>query len=253
MSIELLEASGEYYTGSPPVTGTPCSMSCWFHTYGNTSANTQRLVMVQDLASTGDVLSLYAEVEDPISNSYVAAQHYDGTSSAGTTSTGLVSANTWHHAAGVFTSDSSRSAFIDGGNKATNSDSRTAVSDIDGVNIGGLEFPGAQQELDGRLAEVGIWNVALTDAEIAILGDGYSPLLIRPQSLVFYLPFVGGSTVELIAGTSFTTNGTPTKGVDHPPIIYPGASNVYVPSAAAVYHKYFFKYGNRLIGVNVEQ
>jgi hypothetical protein len=43
---------------------------------------------------------------------------------------------------------------------------------------------------DGRTAEVGIWNAALTAAEIASLAKGMTPDKIRPQSLVFYAPLV---------------------------------------------------------------
>jgi hypothetical protein len=42
----------------------------------------------------------------------------------------------------------------------------------------------------GQIAEVGIWNVALTAAEIASLAKGMTCDKIRPQSLVYYAPLV---------------------------------------------------------------
>ncbi len=34
------------------------------------------------------------------------------------------------------------------------------------------------------------WNVALTDAEVAALASGVSPLLVRPENLVRYRPLI---------------------------------------------------------------
>lgn len=43
---------------------------------------------------------------------------------------------------------------------------------------------------EGDIAEVGIWNVALTQPEIASLSRGMTCNKIRPQNLVFYAPLV---------------------------------------------------------------
>ena len=64
-----------------------------------------------------------------------------------------------------------------------------------------------QNYCDGSLAEAAIWNAALSDAEVAALATGVSPLLVRPGSLVFYAPLardlldrVGG--LQLLKGRS---------------------------------------------------
>ena len=44
--------------------------------------------------------------------------------------------------------------------------------------------------MNGLIAEVGIWNAALTAAEIASLAKGMTCDKVRPQSLVFYAPLV---------------------------------------------------------------
>lgn len=49
---------------------------------------------------------------------------------------------------------------------------------------------------DGRIAEFAVWDVILTAAEMAALGAGISPLLIRPASLVSYVPLLGGQSPE---------------------------------------------------------
>jgi hypothetical protein len=44
--------------------------------------------------------------------------------------------------------------------------------------------------MGGQIAEVGIWNAALTAAEVASLAKGMTCDKVRPQNLVFYAPLV---------------------------------------------------------------
>ena len=63
--------------------------------------------------------------------------------------------------------------------------------------------------MTGQMAEVGIWNVALTDAEIASLADGMTCDKVRPQSLVFYAPLVR-ELIDARGGLTITNNNTAT-------------------------------------------
>lgn len=90
--------------------------------------------------------------------------------------------------------------------------------------LGGASF------INGRIAEVGVWNVALSAAEVASLSKRYSPRLIRPQSLVSHWPLMGNASPEPDAWKhkyDLTLNGTGPKG-DHPPIIVPSPA-IYLP------------------------
>lgn len=49
---------------------------------------------------------------------------------------------------------------------------------------------------DGRIAEWAVWDAILTAAEHAALGRGIDPRLIRPQSLVSYIPLYGAQSPE---------------------------------------------------------
>ncbi len=68
--------------------------------------------------------------------------------------------------------------------------------------------------MTGQIAEVGIWNVALTDAEIASLADGMTCDKVRPQSLVFYAPLVR-DLQDVRGGLTITNNNTATVA-NHP-------------------------------------
>jgi hypothetical protein len=70
--------------------------------------------------------------------------------------------------------------------------------------------------MGGQIAEVGIWNVALTAAEIASLADGMTCDKVRPQSLVFYAPLVR-DLQDVRGGLTITNNNTATVA-NHPRI-----------------------------------
>ncbi len=63
-------------------------------------------------------------------------------------------------------------------------------------------------------AEVGIWNAALTAAEIASLANGMTCDKVRPQSLVFYAPLVR-DLIDQKGGLTITNNNGATVA-NHP-------------------------------------
>ncbi len=66
----------------------------------------------------------------------------------------------------------------------------------------------------GQMAEVGIWNAALTAAEVASLAKGMTCDKIRPQSLVFYAPLVR-DLIDQKGGLTITNNNGATVAA-HP-------------------------------------
>lgn len=133
------------------------------------------------------------------------------------------SANTWHHACGKFIANNSRAVLIDGGSKGTNSTNQL-VAAADTVAIGATAFNGSVVSSSNlvRVAEFGLWNVELTDEEVESLAQGFSPLLIRPDSLISYLPMYDGSgdAIDVIDGATWTLTGT-VGDAEHPEIIQP--------------------------------
>ncbi|KKK59939.1 hypothetical protein LCGC14_3029330, partial [marine sediment metagenome] len=86
------------------------------------------------------------------------------------------------------------------------------------VSIGRSGISTPQSYMDESIAEVAIWNVALSNAEVALLAKGFSPLLIKPESLVSYWPLVRDDDNDWIGGFDLTAFNTPTVS-DHPPVI----------------------------------
>jgi hypothetical protein len=76
---------------------------------------------------------------------------------------------------------------------------------------------------DGMLAEFAVWDVILDAAEAAALGKGLSPLLIRPASLVEYIPMIRDNVSFRRAAPTVTATGIQ----PHPSVIYPGGLRVF--------------------------
>jgi hypothetical protein len=205
--------------GTARVTTTPLTLACWFNSDSQTA---DQVLLAASEAGAGNRDGFYmfaggAQAGDPV---LATTRNADLSSSASST-TGYT-AGTWHHACAVFASATDRRAFIDGGSKGTNATSRTPAPTRYLAGISNeLTF-----DINGRLAELGIWNVALTDEEVAALGRGYSPLLVRPASLVEYWRCIEGTGATVVrnfrsGGPEFTIQGDGVSRADHPRIIQP--------------------------------
>jgi len=80
---------------------------------------------------------------------------------------------------------------------------------------------------------VAIWQAQLSEAEIVSLAKGFSPLLIRPASLIFYAPLTrnngSGGWIELVDGRQLIEVNSPVVA-EQPRIIQP-AQSLIVPSS----------------------
>ena len=186
----------------------PITMACWFKTSNNTL--NQGLLNICDNATGGQGIRMNAQgavAGDPIRILTV------GTAATAVDTTAGFSVNTWTHACGVFASATSRTAYINGGNSATNTVSSTATGE-NRLFMGVIRAASAfSNYLNGHLAEVGVWNAALTAAEVASLASGVSPRLIRPESLTVYAPLIR-ELADTMGSVTITNNGTATVS-DH--------------------------------------
>lgn len=143
------------------------------------------------------------------------------------------SVGTLHHAAAVFASSTSRTAYLDGVPGTTNTGLSTPLS-INRTNIG-VRQNGAGGRVgffDGRIGEAAIWQAALTTAEIVALASGCSPLRIRPELLLAYCDIVRDG--RNFKGTAFSNVGSPAAAA-HAPRIYRPHGFYTAPSATQAY------------------
>ena len=233
MAYDFVRADSENFrfSGFAPVT--PLTMACWFNSDDIT--NVQTLLAAPDSGANGHYHRVFLWGSN---NDKIGIQTGDAGGNSIASTAGSYSITTWHHACGVSATTTDRRVYLDGTNdKGTNAVLRTPAG-IDRFAIGALDelTPGAY--MDGRIAEVGVWDIALTDAEVDVLAAGYSPLFVRPQSLVFYAPLMR-EKVERISAFTFTDVGTPVVAA-HPRIIYPARARIiHVPAAAAVSNPWY--------------
>lgn len=198
------------------VTAAPLTMACW----GKTSITgaTQTLFALNNSASAPDRNDFLFGIGS-------TQQLYVGTGDGGAAtyalSANIISANTWFHACARYASATSREAILNGGTPVINTTSRTP-SGINRLTLGVLNGSSFSSPFapagNGDLAEVAIWNVALSDEEVINLSEGVSPQMIRPSSLVFYAPLV--RELVDIMGNPLSTIGSLSVS-DHCRIINP--------------------------------
>jgi hypothetical protein len=132
---------------------------------------------------------------------------------ATSTSTTAIPLNTWSHTAAVFASTSYRQGYLNGVASTANTTSLSVA--LAQMSVGARIAPALSTvPFLGSIAEVGIWNAALTQPEIASLAKGITCDKVRPQSLVFYAPLVR-DLIDYKGGLTITNNNTATVA-NHP-------------------------------------
>jgi hypothetical protein len=124
---------------------------------------------------------------------------------------------TWFHAAFSSTSASTNDMKIyANGVQGTNQiSSNNLISSITNSVIPQINGRNGANNLNSfQSAEVGIWNAALTAAEIASLAKGMTCDKVRPQNLVFYVPLVR-DLIDQKGGLVITNNNGATVA-NHP-------------------------------------
>jgi len=135
------------------------------------------------------------------------------------------SLSAWHHCGGVlnFGADTITPYF---NGVAENSGAATFANAVyTSSYIAGGDYIGAAVDgsasVNGRLAELAIWNVDIGAEGFALLAKGVSPLSIRPEALVSYYRLLGAYSTEhdeITGRASTVTNATKAA---HPRITYP--------------------------------
>src|SRR3990167_238863 len=216
------------------VTAAPLTFACWIYPTAFTVVQYLMSVSRNDGGAAPDGFMLFIPT-----NAILSAQTVNNGSAATATSTAL-SANVWRHAAGVIASATSRTAYRNGVAGTEETTSKTPATTPDTTNIGARILRDASVNNPATLttiAESAIWNAALTAAEILQLSLGYSPLFVRPESLVAYYPLIrgdsSGNEPDYMGGLTMVEQGTVAVAT-HARVFYPSSPiKLGVPAAAA--------------------
>lgn len=203
--------TSQYLNCAAPIAAAPITMACWARRTSMTG--NASFIHLSNLAALSGGFNLIHNATAGVVR--VNVQQAGGTAQIASTTTNMV-LNKWHHVCGVFSSSTSRSAYIDGGNSAGPNTVSVTPNNVSTTLIGVAWFNSYLSYIPGNVADVGIWNAVLTTSEIASLAQGVSCRLIRPQSLVFYAPLIR-NLVDVRGSLTLTNIGSATVA-DHPRI-----------------------------------
>jgi hypothetical protein len=221
--------SDAFRVNSTPVTAAPMTWCCWFQTDDVTDDGT--LLWMGDKDAEDQYW--FIQVRGTVSGDPLDLNASDGGGQTITTTTG-VSANTWHHVAAVFTASDDRDIYLDAAGKASGTADH-APSGVDRFSIGVLDRASPVSYHTGLIAEVSVWNVALTLAEITWLSKGFSALTLvhRLRSLVIYHDLIRDSNHPYI-GADMTAVNTPAISA-HCPIRYAGLQSLILKGTPSLF------------------
>ena len=131
------------------------------------------------------------------------------TANANAVATANYTTNAWNMATAVGTSSTSRNVYINGNNAGTNNTTRVITTPtrwLVAANYTGTVNPA----YEGRISEVGIWNAALTTADINSLYTGIRSSSVKPQNLKIYAPLIRDISDQTSSTTSFSNTLTDT-------------------------------------------
>jgi len=140
--------------------------------------------------------------------------------SAGTNGAAKVTLNidaTWAGIVGVFTNDALRDSYVQAiANTAQNTASRVVADVIKYISAGG--FLSSANYFTGRIAELAIWNAALTTQQITDYLAGNAASGIAAANLIEYVPMSTNSLLNLgtDADGDLTAAGNAAFDSDHP-------------------------------------
>lgn len=217
MARYFTRANTEYLfrSASAPITDAPFTASAWANTAADTTADDFCIFQLQDASGAQDYWRLNAGPAGQ-AGEFAFVVRDTGNSAQQAVSTIVPTIGVWYNVIGVARSSTDRECFVNGGNSGVNVVNRSP-NNVDSVAIGREMDSSPDDPWDGPLAEIGVWDVGLSDLEVFLLAQGRPPPTIRPQSLVAYWPLYGVSDRDFWnARFNMTAFNTPTW-ISHPP------------------------------------
>jgi hypothetical protein len=205
MSYEFFNANGngtDYIQATASLFSYPFTVNFWF--YPTVSAMGTLIMFI--LHNTTDNQRFTVQV-----NTTTTRLQFNAftTANAIATAGANYTTNAWNMATAVGTSSTSRTIYINGGNAVTNTTSRVITTPTRWLLASNYSTSIIPQ-YEGRISEVGIWNAALTTADINSLYAGMRSSSVNPQNLKVYAPLIRDISDQTSSTTSFSNTLTDT-------------------------------------------
>lgn len=187
MSRENDLTEGNYLEaiGVPFSTG-PCTLACWVYPFGSSFFDCFAVIKKGASPPNGGFT-----IGMQIGNAWCDVwDNSGGPAHTPITRSGATN-NAWNHLGCVFETTTLRNAWMNGVKGTDHTTSISWPTGLTHTQIGSLVSGGNDTAMDGRVAECGAWDVALSDEDMGALAAGESPLMVRPESLQGYWPLFG--------------------------------------------------------------
>ncbi len=224
MALTFDGTDDQLLLSSAPVTAPPLTMAAWFRT-SLTAGGTVAIITIRGTAAP--TIEYFSLGLNPSAGGdevrFEVSSALGGAAAMG----GGYTANIWNHVAGVEIATNSRAVYLNGVSEGT--ETTTVIPLLlneTSIAQGGL---GSSRFFKEDLADIAVWNRALSAGELALLADRYAALFL-PSGLVFYAPLIRDLTD--LRGGILTPTGTTVSA--HPPIIFPHSRrHRFIAGAAA--------------------
>lgn len=210
MSVVLDGVDQYLRRSSISLIGEPLTISAWIKLDNITALHP---IFAHD---DGTADSFLLEARGTIASDPIAAMthHLGGSWEVADTVTGYT-AGIWIHVAAVFTSAILHAAYINGGSKGTD----TGAESPTWVGATGYFVVGSYGALStfaaGKIAEIAVWDAALSEAQLAQLAGGATPTTIQSGDLQAYWPLLDDA-VDVVGSYDLTAYNSPIYSSDHP-------------------------------------
>ena len=235
-------------------TAVPLTIAVWFDPDGNATGADECLVSIADSGTSNNWFELQ----------YVSQAVYAGARDAGANATSTTTGNQltvgtgWHHACGIYDTDS-RISVLDGdwANRGTETTSSVVPLGLDRMRIAYRADFDPNTPYDGKIGYVAIWAAALTESDVNSLQVADAQL-VRPDALVFkdYLRNRDVAPIyDTIGGATGTETGIVyTSSGDLVTLAQPSSQILQFPPAAAAggFEPQWYRNGSAIIGAGMK-
>lgn len=224
MSILLTRSSSEFNesdTSNLLVTAAPLTIAMWFYLVVDPSTIDAALGGLMASDESANVFRLRnAAINQKIEHRTRSTSPSAGPDDGATTST--ISQDTWHQVTFRAVSSTSRFAHLDGSTGDPEATVDITPSGLNQFSLGNLRGSLSTSYWDGRIAEVGIWNIALSSGDVTNLSTNkWAPELVQPANLQHYFRFTTFDDDSDRGLGSLTWESNNGATADHPPgIVY---------------------------------
>jgi hypothetical protein len=217
VSYSFTAASSQFLSISEAVvTATPLTIGAWIKPSSTATVNGNVCAITNNAA--GNTRQTLVQ-----NTTNATANTHDG-AAAGSSSQGGLDTTNWHYATAVFTNSTSRTGYRNGTAAAANATSATPAG-LNRTAVGARINTSTTAFFDGLIAEVAIWDVALSGADITALAGGDSPMSLATPPVRYWRLKTDGDLVDVVGeSATLTANAGAAFNADNPTVDDPPAA-----------------------------